>query len=365
MTKTGTAPGPTADIVVGLGWGDEGKGATVDFLAHARGADRVVRFNGGQQAAHNVQVGNRHHTFSSYGSGTLAGVPTMVSRHCTIDPLAAAVEGNALADVLTDGTRFIQVHADTKVTTPLHIAVNHLRERSRGGDRHGSTGTGFGETVSWEVHGGEPLRARDLDNPDRVADWMSMYAREMGLVLHGYPLLQVAQDICKAHGQHFRNLSEDGFLGTLSQGHTVFEGAQGFMLDETFGSHPHTTWSTTTPANARELASAAGVEDVTVHGCLRTYATRHGAGPLPGEGGVVVPEPHNGTDEWAGAFRTGLWDWDLLSWSVARVRPDRISHSWLDRFPRLQCIDGEREARDLAPLSVVARGPRREDRTFA
>ena len=80
------------DIVVGLGWGDEGKGATVDFLAaqQAPGTTAVVRFNGGQQAAHNVITPEgTHHMFSSFGSGTFSTNPTFISDYCTIDPIAA------------------------------------------------------------------------------------------------------------------------------------------------------------------------------------------------------------------------------------------------------------------------------------
>ena len=128
------------DIVVGL----EGKGATVDFLAaqHTPGTTAVVRFNGGQQAAHNVGT---HHMFSSFGSGTFSANPTFISDYCTIDPIAAFAEGKALGKRKPK----IYVHQDAKVTTPIHILVNRRRETERGDDRHGSTGTGFGETVSY------------------------------------------------------------------------------------------------------------------------------------------------------------------------------------------------------------------------
>ena len=81
LSSEGLRQEPSADIVVGLGWGDEGKGATVDALVAFTKADRVVRFNGGQQAAHNVIANGVHHTFASFGSGSLAGVPTYVSKY--------------------------------------------------------------------------------------------------------------------------------------------------------------------------------------------------------------------------------------------------------------------------------------------
>ena len=79
---------PSADIVVGLGWGDEGKGATVDALVASKPTQRVVRFNGGQQAEHNVIANGIHHTFSSIGSGAFSNVPTFISKYCTVDPIA-------------------------------------------------------------------------------------------------------------------------------------------------------------------------------------------------------------------------------------------------------------------------------------
>ena len=88
------------DIVVGLGWGDEGKGATVDALVAAQGIGNTLRFNGGHQAAHNVIADGVHHTFSTFGSGTLAGAASWIGPRCTIDPLAAVNEQRALSRAL-------------------------------------------------------------------------------------------------------------------------------------------------------------------------------------------------------------------------------------------------------------------------
>ena len=91
---TGPLGGPTGDaiIVVGLGFGDEAKGATVDFLCAQDDVAGVVRFNGGAQAAHNVVADGRHHTFRQFGSGTLSGVPTFLSRYCLVEPIGLAGE---------------------------------------------------------------------------------------------------------------------------------------------------------------------------------------------------------------------------------------------------------------------------------
>ena len=355
----------SADIVVGLGWGDEGKGATTDFLVAHRNAERVVRFNGGQQAAHNVIVDGRHHTFASYGSGTFSGISTWISKYCTIDPIAAKEEAMVLESkgILTEFTKLLRVHEDALVTTPLHVWVNQWRESSRGDARHGSTGTGFGETVGWEYEGRNPLRAKDLADEDKILSFLDTYAeaheitintnnnfRPMATYLH-----RRAQEVLKV-------VSEDHFLTRISSGHTVFEGAQGFMLDENHGTAPHTTWSTTTPDNARTLCEAAGIKDVTSWGAIRTYATRHGHGPLPGEGIVAVPEPHNRTTEWAGAFRTGAWESSVLEKAIEVTGVDKLSISWADMFDGIVTTEGVVPWNAFAPVGLLAKGPQRTDR---
>lgn len=371
---------PSADIVTGLGWGDEGKGVTTAALVVEHGADRVVRFNGGQQAMHNVVHNGLHHPFASYGSGTFSGVPTFIGPLCTADPLSALNEQESLLGkgVLTDQTRTIRVHEDVKVTTPLHIFVNHAKETLRGDNRHGSTGTGFGETIAWEYYGNDPLRVKDVastgtgksrtDAIVRTADWMSTYSGAMGLdeMFPRNEILVIAERMIDAAAMVFTTLCDDDFLESLSTGHTVFEGAQGFMLDENLGLQPHTTWSTTTPHNARVLADQAGIDDVTVYGAMRTYATRHGAGPLPHEGEFHAEEMHNPVSQWAGGMRTAPWVMDDLDWAVSIVKPDFLSVGHLDLTDgKVVTSDGMISLDDLdTPAGITGYGPEISDRKF-
>lgn len=357
---------PTADIVVGLGWGDEGKGATTDWLCATRDADRVVRFNGGQQAEHNVIAGGLHHTFSNYGSGTLAGVPTFIGPRCTIDPLNTTRERNALhvKGALTPATRRISVHEDAKVTTPLHVWLNQAKETQRGDARHGSTGTGFGETIAWEYHGFEPLRAGEMNELDNIVFHLDEFRAAHDIVWPDINNFDIAVQMQRHFQRNYTVWTHDDFVAELNTGHTVFEGAQGWMLDEDHGSWPHNTWSTTSAKWAHELCRMAGITDVTVWGVLRTYATRHGAGPLPGEGLYDVPEPHNGTTEWAGAFRTGAWDESLLRWAIDKVRPDVLSLTWCDQSEDIVTTEGPLDPAELGvPVALRSYGPDRTDRT--
>ncbi len=118
----------------------------------------------------------------------------------------------------------------------------------------------------------------------------------------------------------------------------VFEGAQGVLLDETWGFHPHTTWSDCTFAGALALSG-----DRPVHrlGVTRTYAHRHGPGPFPTEGTLALGEPHNRDDGWQGRFRVGALDGVLLRYAVAVCGGvDGLVVTHLDRLERGPVCDG-------------------------
>ncbi|MEU7527127.1 adenylosuccinate synthetase [Saccharothrix sp. NPDC042600] len=328
-------------IVVGLGFGDEGKGAVVDALCARGPATTVVRFNGGAQAAHNVVADGRHHTFSQYGSGTLAGVPTHLSRHVLVEPIALATETRELAALgVPDPLALLTVHADALLTTPLHIAANRAREDARGNARHGSCGKGIGETVWYSLltghHPGDIVEHQevlgdpgpaptvgDCRNPTRLRHRLDTLARfyqpligdgtQVDDLVHLYTAFADAVRIVE--GDHVGFLADTGPL--------VFEGAQGVLLDETHGFHPHTTWSTTTPRNALDLL---GGRPARVLGVTRTYHTRHGAGPFPTEDNTLqFRELHNDTGVYQGAWRTGHFDAVLFRHALACARPDALA----------------------------------------
>ncbi|MCL2468568.1 MAG: adenylosuccinate synthetase, partial [Micrococcales bacterium] len=228
-----------ADIVVGLGFGDEAKGSTVDALAARTRPDRVVRFNGGQQAGHNVTVGQVHHTFASFGSATLLGVPTWVSGHCTIDPPAAHRELQALRRLGVDPQLFVT--DDALVTTTWHVAANLARETARGATPHGTTGRGFGETVDYSLtHPAWAPRVGDLDDLGVLTDKLTALAKHyahQGLLTEQPPQRSqvLADELATAAKNTLTVVSTERLLDELARGHTLFEGAQGYWLDECFG----------------------------------------------------------------------------------------------------------------------------------
>ncbi|WP_051467015.1 adenylosuccinate synthetase [Actinomadura oligospora] len=353
-------------VVVDLGFGDAGKGTVVDRLcalgARGTGAEpvhTVVRFNGGAQAAHNVVTPDgRHHTFAQFGSGTFTpGVRTHLSRFMMVDPLALAAEHEHLRALgVRDAFARLTVNWDAPLTTPYHQAANRARETARGAARHGSCGMGVGETAAYALtHPDLAPRAGDCLTPARLRrrlttlrDWYhdtfpaaeqplsrpapsAEPAPDTGLApaaavpsAAAVPDVELVPDVddCVAAFLAFGasvRIVDDGYLPrVLRTGRVVFEGAQGVLLDEWHGFHPYTTWSTTTFANAETLLAEAREPGFRL-GVLRAYATRHGPGPFVTEDPALtadLPDPHNGTGPWQGAFRVGHLDTVALDYAV-------------------------------------------------
>jgi adenylosuccinate synthase len=327
-------------MVIGLGFGDEGKGTVVDHLvATAHRLPLVVRFSGGAQAAHNVVTeAGVQHTFSQFGSGTLRSAPTLLSRHVLVDPLRLYEEGKALSTILgRNALELVLVDGRAPLVTRVHQAVNHARERARGEGRHGSTGLGMGETELYRLL--EPQDhpvIGDLERPQELTRKVNrLYAWAESQVGE----LPISLDAVLSELQAF---GEDRLLTIASPQqvrHTlweapelIFEGSQGVLLDEWVGFHPHTTWSTITPDNGLALLREAGLPTaVEKIGVTRTYTTRHGAGPFPTEASTLsFAEAHNAYGEFQGAWRVGHLDLPLLRYAAQAIRPDSLAITHMD-----------------------------------
>jgi adenylosuccinate synthase len=322
--------------VVDLGYGDAGKGTVVDYLCSLGGVKAVLRFNGGAQAAHNVITEDgRHHTFAQFGSGTLRGVPTHLTRFMVVDPLALAGEAAALGNPY----HLLTVDADALVATPWHRAANRRREVERGEQRHGSCGMGVGETMAYAQTHPDAPRVGDVLSPSRLRQRLAAVRAVLGDC--GVPVDDVV-DAFTAFGEVVRIVPAEHTDRLLAEGPCVFEGAQGVLLDEWRGWHPYTTWSTTTFDNAVALCPS-----LTRIGVVRTYTTRHGAGPFVTEDPALdLPERHNGRDRWQGAFRTGHFDAVAHRYAVEVAGGvDALAITHLDvpeRCPDLRIVDSYR-----------------------
>ncbi|MBJ8345093.1 adenylosuccinate synthetase [Antrihabitans sp. YC2-6] len=331
-----------AIVVVDLGFGDAGKGATVDWLCSQRAdldVSAVVRFNGGAQAAHNVVVDGRHHTFSQFGSGMLSGVQTFLSKHMLVEPIALATESRQLADLgVVQPLSMLSIDERALVTTPIHVAANRTREDRRGRDRHGSCGKGIGETAWYALEFAELApTVGDCRQPGLLRSKLEAMAEHYGPLLdgsrHRYPEIADLVGVYTEFACAVKIVG-NGHLGDLAaRGRLVLEGAQGVLLDEWRGFHPYTTWSTVEPSNARRVLAEIGC-DPYVLGVTRSYLTRHGAGPFPTENarlGAVLTEPHNPSAGYQGAFRVGHFDPVLLRYAMTACGGvDGVAISHLD-----------------------------------
>ena len=373
-------------LTVDLGFGDAGKGSIVDFLTRAHAAHTVVRYNGGAQAGHRVVTGGdapQEHVFAQFGSGTLAGAATHLSRFMLLDPLAMVAEGQHLRALGVDAFAVTTVDERALVITPFQRAVNRLKELARGERRHGSCGMGIGETMAdYLTHGERVLFAGDLRQPDVLWGKLAFLravnrAKTRGLDLaddeavtrEREPLssgdwMDWLIDRYAAFTRQVRIVPEAYLQRILGQpGTVIFEGAQGVLLDEWWGFHPHTTWSTTTLEQADRLLGEAGYTgEVSRIGITRGYATRHGAGPLVTEDAELtraLPDARNGVSDWQQRFRVGWLDLLMLRYALdVTGQVDALAVTCLDRLSELPEVKVCRRYRhDSAMVDRIARAP--------
>ena len=344
--------------VIGLGFGDCGKGLFTDYLCRTSRAHTVVRFNGGAQAGHNVVLPDgRHHTFSQFSSGTfIEGVHTVLASPVVIHPTALLVENDALRSAgVSDAVRRLLIDARCRVITPFHQAAGRLREIVRGDEAHGSCGVGFGEAVKDSLeHPDESLTYGDLaETASALAKLESVRQRLLDEFRSADMPDQRASDemrILESGSVSRRWLEIAAALLPLSPpapaariaerlhlpGSVVFEGAQGMLLDERWGFHPHTTWSSVGADALDRLSREWDLPEPIVHfGAIRSYLTRHGAGPFPTRDDALcaLAEAHNGSQGWQGDFRRGHPDALLLRYALrhaGRIEGLLVSH--LDVF---------------------------------
>ncbi|OHB21679.1 MAG: hypothetical protein A2939_04815 [Parcubacteria group bacterium RIFCSPLOWO2_01_FULL_48_18] len=353
-------------VVTGLGYGDEGKGTITHWLCHAHRAHTVVR-TGGPQALHRVvTAAGKEHVFSQFGSGTLCGSATHLSKHMVIDPYAILKEGEAL--MYEHGVRglfdMLTIHEDALVITPFQAIVGRLRELLRGAKRHGSVGIGVGETVlDDDVFGDTAVRAKDLNAPSlrtkleairlrKLTEFEEIRDRAHVLPPETRDRIQLElrdledPDTIQWAVEQFTKLAcKTRVVGTEyvaknileSDGTVVFESSQGVLLDRWYGFHPYTTKVRTIPGTALSIIrECAYGGEINAYGILRAYHTRHGAGPFVTESSEItalLPDASNRDHAWQGNFRVGQFD--LVA---ARYAVDACGSHSLDGII-LTCMD--------------------------
>jgi adenylosuccinate synthase len=315
-------------IVLGLGFGDEGKGRTVDYLfsLESKYDSICVRFSGGHQVGHTVMIKDRKydkHVHSNYGSGTLRGVPTYYSEYCTFYPNTMYEEERLLIKN-TDVLPTLYFHPHVMLTTPYDVAYNRALEICRGRHRHGSVGLGFGATIERNTESGYKLYAIDTQNPTiyrlKVEAIKKYYSEKIEKFDFGF------QDTY----QKELSFIEDRFFELINflpftikpywylnhYPNIVFEGSQGILLDKDHGVFPNVTYSNTTSKNAFEILKKLDTEPPDIYYVTRCYQTRHGNGWLNDSEEIkLINNEHEtcGENPHQGKLRTAELDYVLLN----------------------------------------------------
>jgi len=303
-------------VVLGLGFGDEGKGRVVDALCAGmikqsyedRLSDldkpTVVRFSGGGQAGHTVVLEDgTKHVFSNLGSGTLRGCPTYWSEHCPFDP-------SALLNELTElgrGMPLLYVNGKCPVVTPYDIEAQRSCATNR---THGTVGCGIGTTIQREEDH-HHLLVEDLAHPMVVQIKLNLIAQYYGAELDHSGF----SDACL--------LAQECYQVIYDRPNTlefIWEGSQGLLLDQNIGFFPHVTRSNTGSANIPESVR----RTAKIYAVTRAYQTRHGAGPMTNEArkeNSYIMEAKDETNQYGnyqGIFRRSLLDLDLLEYGMTK-----------------------------------------------
>ncbi|MDA4126089.1 MAG: adenylosuccinate synthetase [Thaumarchaeota archaeon] len=312
--------------MVGLQWGDEGKGKVVDYLAGQY--DAVARFNGGSNAGHTVVIGERRHTFHLIPSGALKGKDLLIGAGVVVDPVVLGEELSLLPDGVK---RKLMVDGRCSLVSPMDKQLDAVLEEMKGSSAIGTTKRGIGPAYA----------ARALRLSPRVSDLMRGF--DFAAMVRFYEKLSVNPQGLIAWSEESKRLL-GSLLGSASDriteinergGNVLFEGSQGTLLDLLHGSYPFVTGTHTIasyiPASLGIPPSAAG-EPL---GVMKCYATRVGSGPFPTEvTGPVADNIRSIGNEYGATTgrprRIGWLDLVALRYSIALNGVKKVAVSKLD-----------------------------------
>ena len=363
-----------AVAVIGMQWGDEGKGKIVDRLTDR--ASVVARFQGGHNAGHTLVVDGRRTVLHLVPSGVMRdGVQCLIGHGVVLSPTALVEELDMLAERGVPATERVRVSDACPLILPYHAALDRAREAARGAVTIGTTGRGIGPAYE-DKAARRAMRVGDLLDPARLDQKLRILDEYHNFVLTRWfgaePVdLAGVRDALGAAAERIGPLATDvpGVLHTaLDAGRGVLlEGAQGACLDVDQGTFPFVTSSTTTAGGAA-AGSGLGPRDIGyVLGVAKAYATRVGGGPFPtelhDEAGRHLGA--RGSEFGATTGRPRRCGWlDLASLRRA-VRTNSVSGlcitklDVLDELPMLRLCTGYRidgELRDTPPRSAEVLG---------
>lgn len=275
------------DVLLGLQWGDEGKGKVVDVLTPRYNI--VARFQGGPNAGHTLEFEGKHYVLRSIPSGIFQhGQTNVIGNGVVLDPILFMEEATELEKSGIDLKRILKISRKAHLIMPTHRRLDAANERLKGDSKIGTTGKGIGPTYTDKVS----------RNGLRVGDIECDFERKYQLAKQRHATLLKAlggdADVDELEKQwmqgieyikQFDIIDSEFFINKqLAEGKSVLcEGAQGSMLDIDFGSYPFVTSSNTVCAGACAGLGVAPSKIGEVYGIFKAYCTRVGAGPFPTE----------------------------------------------------------------------------------
>lgn len=275
------------DVLLGLQWGDEGKGKVVDVLTPKY--DVVTRFQGGPNAGHTLEFEGQKYVLRSIPSGIFqGGKKNIIGNGVVLDPVLFRQEAESLAASGHDLTKQLCISKKAHLILPTHRVLDAAYEAAKGDAKIGTTGKGIGPTYTDKVSR-NGLRVGDVwyHFEDKYAAAKKKHEAILKALNYRYDITELEKEWFEAiaYLKRFQLIDSEHVINNLlEEGKSVLaEGAQGTMLDVDFGSYPFVTSSNTICAGACTGLGVAPGNIGEVYGIFKAYCTRVGAGPFPTE----------------------------------------------------------------------------------
>ncbi len=338
--------------VIGMQWGDEGKGKVIDLLSES--AQHIARAQGGNNAGHTIVVSGKEFRFHLIPSGILyPHTKCYIGGGTVIDPSSILAEIEELKKNGVPNVKRLYISAYAHIVFPYHRLIDQLSEKQKGGAAVGTTGRGIGPCYTDKINRCG-IRFADLLNPEtfrtRLQATVSQKNRELEK-LYDHPPIEW-EPIFKEYSEYAKQLApfaapveELLFQATKKGEKILFEGAQGALLDITFGTYPFVTSSCTLSGGiCAGLGLGPSRIDQTI-GVTKAYTTRVGNGPMPTElsGDELARFPDHTASREIGTTtgrkrRIGWFDAFLLRHTICLNGADTLALTKLDILDQLDEI---------------------------
>ena len=278
------------DLLLGLQWGDEGKGKIVDAIS--KDYSIISRFQGGPNAGHTIKIGNKSHVLHTIPSGIFhKNLINIIGNGVVIDPVIFEEEIFKLNDSDIDFKKNLLISKKAHLIIPTHCLLDQASEMSKGIKKIGSTLKGIGPTYM-DKTGRNGIRVGDIFQEGWRLQYTKLKNKHLNMINNLN--VDISFNLEELEKNFFRSIdflkkfsvidSENFLFDSLNEGKKILaEGAQGSMLDIDFGTYPYVTSSNTTAAGACNGLGIPPTKINKVIGIFKAYTTRVGSGPFPTE----------------------------------------------------------------------------------